>query len=62
MNPQLDIAAAEPAARRRRAGRNAGFEGKAAEDQTVRRYLSDGARLLARNWRAGRDFGGGEIC
>ena len=32
-----------------------------AEAAVVRRYEADGWRILARNWRAPRDFGGGEL-
>ncbi|MGM0584304.1 MAG: YraN family protein [Pseudomonadota bacterium] len=42
-------------------GRGAQRAGRAAEDRALRRYLADGWRLVARNWRADRLHGGGEI-
>ena len=45
-------------ARRRRAAVHAG---RAAEETTARRYAARGWRVIARNWRAGREWGGGEI-
>lgn len=54
--------AAFPAPRRRgRGGRVAGLAGRAAEETTARLYAGRGWRVVARNWRAGRDWGGGEI-
>ena len=47
--------------RRRRRGRVAGRTGRAAEEQTLRRYQRSGWRLLARNWHAERMYGNGEI-
>lgn len=47
--------------RRRRRGRAAQRTGRAAEDLVLRRYLARGWRVAARNWRAGRAHGGGEI-
>lgn len=47
--------------RRRLVGRRSLHRGAAAENQALRRYLSRGWRLEARNWRAERMFGGGEL-
>lgn len=47
--------------RRRRVGRRSLHRGAAAEDQALRRYLAQGWRLEARNWRAERIHGGGEL-
>ncbi|SES66778.1 YraN family protein [Oceanicella actignis] len=47
--------------RRRAAGKTAGRLGRAAEDAALRRYCRAGARPRARNWRAPRAFGGGEL-
>ena len=47
--------------RRRMRGRTAGRIGRAAEERTLRRYLAGGWRLAARNWRADRLHGNGEI-
>lgn len=47
--------------RRRRVGRRSLHRGAAAEDQALRRYLARGWRLEARNWRAERLYGGGEL-
>ncbi|SFI10583.1 YraN family protein [Albimonas pacifica] len=47
--------------RRRLRGRTSGLVGRSAEDRTLRRYLAAGWRLAARNWRAGRVHGNGEL-
>lgn len=47
--------------RRRRQGATATRTGRSAEEQALRRYLDAGWRLAARNWRADRLHGGGEI-
>ncbi len=44
-----------------RRGRTAQHTGRAAEERTLRRYLAAGWRLAARNWRAGRAYGNGEL-
>jgi len=56
-------AAPGAAARNRKTsrGRSATFSGAAAETRTARRYEADGWRVMARNWRADRLHGGGEI-
>ncbi len=62
MTPSADQPIQSPGrARRQRQGRSAGFAGRAAEDAALRRYVRTGARLLSRNWRASRAFGGGEL-
>ncbi len=52
---------APPMDRRKRAGRVAGLAGRAAEERARRWYERRGATILAERWRAGREFGGGEI-
>ncbi|MGR3782760.1 MAG: YraN family protein [Albimonas sp.] len=47
--------------RRRLRGRTSGHLGRAAEERTLRRYLAAGWRLAARNWRAERLHGNGEL-
>lgn len=47
--------------RRRLVGRRSLHRGAAAETQALRRYLARGWRLEARNWRAERVHGGGEL-
>ena len=56
--PNLPVA---DAGRRRLRGRTAGHIGRSAEERTLRRYLDAGWRLAARNWRAGRVHGNGEL-
>lgn len=50
-----------PRARSRRRGACAALSGAAAEDRAAAYYLSRGARIIARNFRAERLYGGGEI-
>lgn len=56
----FDFAPAAPA-RRHGGGAVAKTAGNAAETAALRRYRKGGARLLARNWRAPRLHGGGEL-
>lgn len=49
------------AGRRRARGRSSGAVGRGAEAAVARRYVGDGWREVARNWRPGRLHGGGEI-
>ncbi|WP_339951107.1 YraN family protein [uncultured Albimonas sp.] len=60
MPPTPSRPAAEPGRRRLR-GRTAGHVGRAAENRTLGRYLAAGWRLAARNWRADRMHGNGEL-
>lgn len=62
-DPLRPWAVAVPPSRDRRAARGlaAGGRGRLAEDEAARRYEAAGWRVLARNWRADRDHGGGEI-
>ena len=47
--------------RRRRRGLRAAEAGRSAENAALRRYEARGWRLIARNWRAPREMGGGEL-
>ena len=62
-DPLRPWAVATPPSRDRRAARGvaAGARGRRAEDEAASRYEAAGWRVLARNWRADRDHGGGEI-
>lgn len=55
----MELSGDEGAARIR--GRSRRFAGAAAEDRAAAYYAERGARILARNWRASREEGGGEI-
>lgn len=56
-----DLPPPEPTRRRQLRGRMASHIGRAAEERTLRRYQAGGWRLAARNWRAGRVHGNGEL-
>ncbi|MEO0682222.1 MAG: YraN family protein [Pseudomonadota bacterium] len=57
----LQNPAAPSRARRARDGRRSGAVGRGGEMATARWYAREGWREVARNWRAGREHGGGEI-
>ena len=59
--PRIAPDPARRTARRRAQGQCAGPVGRSAEADAARRYIDAGWRLLARNWRADRLHGGGEI-
>lgn len=54
-------AAVSPSPVRVRRGRTAQHSGRSAEERALRRYAQIGWRLAARNWRAGRLHGNGEL-
>lgn len=61
MTPVPALPSEDASRRRRLRGRTAGHIGRSAEERTLRRYLAGGWRLAARNWRAGRVHGNGEL-